>query len=210
MENKNRFSITWISCIVILLTLCFFGVSDSMKGTSSAEQVCNCSKGRLSSDGKSCIDEKETCGQKVVSQPCNGSSKPSGADECSYDSTIEYWYCTCSVTDYVCETETVIVGTPICNNENDGSVGGCYSTAPSGYNCSWDNSLECYNNCVKTNETDDDNSNDKKYTCDDGKTLQTSSICEEKSGSFFPGGSSSATCANLYGEGWEGSCKMNT
>ena len=36
-NKKNGFLITWSACIVLLLVLCFFGISDSMKGTQAKE-----------------------------------------------------------------------------------------------------------------------------------------------------------------------------
>jgi len=50
-KNKNGFLITWVSCIVILLTLCFFGISDSIKGTRAKVY---CPDGYPYSDGSRC------------------------------------------------------------------------------------------------------------------------------------------------------------
>ena len=51
-ENKNGFFITWVSCIVVLLTLCFFGINDSIKGTHSfmVEQGQSCGEGYTRGD----------------------------------------------------------------------------------------------------------------------------------------------------------------
>ena len=40
MKNKNGFLITCVSCIVLLLTLCYFGINTSFKGTSAASTTC--------------------------------------------------------------------------------------------------------------------------------------------------------------------------
>lgn len=37
IKNKNAFLISCVFCVLLLLTLCYFGVSDGFKGTSAAE-----------------------------------------------------------------------------------------------------------------------------------------------------------------------------
>ena len=36
MKNKNGFLITCMCCIVLLLTLCYFGINSTFKGTAAA------------------------------------------------------------------------------------------------------------------------------------------------------------------------------
>lgn len=88
MENKekNGFLITWGVCLVILLTLCYFGVNNSVRGTHAAlTKVCaaySCPNGGTLS-GTSCIVNSTTTVQKceTKTQSCSQSAVPSG---CTY------------------------------------------------------------------------------------------------------------------------------
>ena len=40
-DNKNGFLITWVSCIVFLLMLCFFGINNAVKDTYAASYTCD-------------------------------------------------------------------------------------------------------------------------------------------------------------------------
>jgi len=97
MENKknNGFLFTWISCVVILLVLCFFGVSDSMKGTYSV--ACNwdpmsgsyktptgvpCTPGSTSSPSSSSPSSSSPSSSKPSSSSPS-SSKPSSSSPSS-------------------------------------------------------------------------------------------------------------------------------
>ena len=51
MKNKNGFLITCVSCIVLLLTLCYFGISTGAKGTYS---VASCASDEVELDGYCC------------------------------------------------------------------------------------------------------------------------------------------------------------
>ena len=77
-ENKNGFFITWVSCIVVLLTLCFFGINDSIKGTHSfmVEQGQSCGEGYTRGDCITGANGKIMC--SCIKNP--SSSKPTNPE----------------------------------------------------------------------------------------------------------------------------------
>ena len=56
IKNKNSFLIACVSCIVLLLTMCYFGINTSLKGTAAADNydlTCTGSTHLITSDGNS-------------------------------------------------------------------------------------------------------------------------------------------------------------
>ena len=95
-ENKNGFLITWISCIVLLLVLCFFGVSDSLKGTSALGETCPVGYKDCKSNGLSnCECYKSTAAVAIpekIGGYCTCQSVQTGTGSCTCETAAGTTY----------------------------------------------------------------------------------------------------------------------
>lgn len=100
-KDKNSFLIVWISCIVLLLTMCYFGVNSSLKGTSAADASCYCP---FFADVKTGgVDGKQYCSitrtQSISGWNCASAPNADGTTfyECaSYDACVSLDKLSCS------------------------------------------------------------------------------------------------------------------
>ena len=171
-NNKNSFLITWGSCIVFLLVLCFFGISDTMKGTRAAK-TCEryaCQDGGSLSGTKCTVTETKTVCTGGSSSSCSGSPSCCGSQtaSCTYVPSSGVYNCTCTKSGS-CKEE--VVGTRTYNatctkwsddnsddNDEDGdgtSNPSCVTKHPGiGYTCSYyySGSTMCYDCTPKTKD----------------------------------------------------------
>ena len=104
VDSKRVYLITCISCMAVLVLMCYFGVNNSMKGTSAADSYNNCSAGKtmIEYDGNAyCCPADKT---KIIKQ---------GDNVYCYKNVVKY-----PNTTYPQEIEPTIgyndIGEPIC------------------------------------------------------------------------------------------------
>lgn len=173
-NKKNGFLITWSACIVLLLVLCFFGISDSMKGTQAKEcyiyngiEYCqNSAPSGFSStvkdstyvpgddydnDGDGYVDPGVDTGGSGGSNDDDddgGGSTPGPDITTDYDECISsgnYWYGGMCVSQDPSNPDTWGPSGDS-GNDDDDDGGSCSKSAPDGMVCSTD-SNGCVVNC---------------------------------------------------------------
>ena len=164
MENKenkrNGFLITWVSCILLLLVLCFFGVSDSMKVTHAAY---TCPDGYPNLSGTRCykvVDAKASPKYSATgSCSCKGStSTASGSCSCT-NSGGQYKGGTCTTSGCSCPSGYPTVSSNYCKTTPNTWSGTCDASSGSA-KCLCGSGSVTSNSCGVTSST--------TYSCSEG------------------------------------------
>ena len=159
-QNNNRFLIIWSSCIVFLLVLCFFGVSDMMKGTRAAYE---CPVGYPNLSGSRCykeVDAKASISYSAIgSCSCKGStSTASGSCSCS-NSGGQYIGGTCTTSGCSCPSGYPTVSSNMCKSTPNTWSGTCDASGGSA-KCLCGGGSVTSNSCGVTSST--------SYSCSEG------------------------------------------
>lgn len=233
LSNKNEFIISCISCIVIILVMCYFTFSSSasgiLKGTSAGPtaieectacpngynldtSTCMCIKAASSSTSNPTMTE-EGC----VGNNCNEEDDDSGSDSSPSSTCTTSSDCSCSL------TQTPVCSNNKCSCQDDPAIPSCTYTSEQKNACESDYRRECRktsNGCYEptgsclsgyVEDPDDPTYCYMSSTCIGGQLNKDGTICICDSGYTLFGNTCIDTtmCAGgAYTDSDTGECKI--
>ena len=210
VKNKNTFLVACVCSILLLLTMCYFGVNSTVKGTAAAT-LYTCDGGETTQTSSTCTETLSFAYDYNRSGVCNWKLGTGWSGECDVTSVDEdedgerdYYQYECTCTKSATFVSSDVNENPSCSDysgdESACTAAGCNYVSYSGV---------CNGTLSGDEETDDDSTTEEEWfetitgdDCEKTVLYTTYPSCELRFGSDWTGTSQIATSSDSIIQGF--------